>query len=130
MRYLECIEMLSYLLKKVYAGQRKQVPVSVCKEVREVVIQVNKKLQDDLSPMEVAVVRDILNAVTLAEDARGLINLTDAMKTALVDGLTELKSAIAMLAFNYYKTNDFEPTPEIVLIMREVVEIALEKGVI
>ncbi len=130
MRYLECIEMLKYLLKKVYAGQRKQVPVSACKEVQEVVLQVNKKIQDDLLPAEVVIIRDILSAVGVAEETPGLLNLTDAMKSAIVDGLSELKAAISMKAFEYYKVNDFEPTEEIIPLMRGVVEVALEKGVI
>lgn len=128
MRYLECIEMLTYLLKKVYAGQRKQVPVAACNEVQDVVIQVQKKLEGDLLPMEKAIIRDLLNAVNLALDTQGMLNLTDTMKTSVVDGIQELYNAIALKAFKYYKVNDFEPTDEIIPIMRKVVEVAVKKG--
>lgn len=128
MRYLECIEMLTYLLKKVYAGQRKQVPVAACNEVQDVVIQVQKKLESDLLPMEKAIIRDLLNAVNLALDTQGMLNLTDTMKTSVVDGIQELYNAIALKAFEYYKVNDFEPTEEIIPIMRKVVEVAVKKG--
>lgn len=130
MRYLECIEMLKYLLKKVHAGQRKQVPVSVCKEVQSVIIQVNKKLEKDLRPAEIALVKDILNAVNLAEETSGMLYLTDKMKNAIVEGIGELNSSISLMAFDYYKLNDFEPTTEIIPLMRGVVEVALEKGVV
>lgn len=128
MRYLECIEMLTYLLKKVYAGQRKQVPVTTCNEVQEVVIQVQKKLENDLQPREKAIIRDLLNAVNLALDAQGMLNLTDTMKTSIVEGIQDLYDAIAIKAYEYYKTNDFEPTDEIIPIMRKVVEVAVRKG--
>lgn len=128
MRYLECIEMLTYLLKKVYAGQRKQVPVATCNEVQEVVIQVQKKLENDLVPRERAIIRDLLNAVNLALDAQGMLNLTDTMKTSVVEGIQELYDAIAIKAYEYYKINDFEPTDEIIPIMRKVVEVAVRKG--
>lgn len=128
MRYLECIEMLTYLLKKVYAGQRRQVPVSACNEVQDVVIQVQKKLENDLLPMEKAIIRDLLNAVNLALDAQGMLNLTDTMKTSIVEGIQELYNAIALKAFEYYKVNDFDPTEEIIPIMRKVVEVAVKKG--
>lgn len=130
MRFLECIEMLMYLLKKVYAGQRKQVPVSVCDEIQQVVIQVQKKLENDLLPPEQAIVRDLLNAIGLAMDAAGMLNLTDAMKNSIVEGIEELRASIALKAFDYYKTHDFDPTDEIIPIMRYVVEVAAKKGVV
>jgi len=122
--------MLMYLLKKVYAGQRKQVPVSVCDEVQQVIIQVQKKLEKDLIPADQAVVRDLLNAVGLAADTAGILNLTDAMKNSIVEGIQELRASIALKAFEYYKTHDFEPTDEIIPIMRYVVEVAARKGVV
>lgn len=128
MHYLECIEMLEYLLKKVYAGQRRQVPVGACNEVQLVVIQVKKKLEDDLLPLEQAIIRDLLNAVSLAMETTGMLNLTDAMKTSIVDGIRELYDAIAIKAFNYYKSHDFEPTEELIPLLRSVVQVAVRKG--
>lgn len=56
--------------------------------------------------------------------------LTNEMKNTLVTGVTELKEDLAMQAYNYFMTNDFEPTTATIKIMREVVEIALDKGVL
>lgn len=128
MHYLECIEMLEYLLKKVHAGQRRQVPVSTCDEVQSVIIQVQKKLEKELTPLEQSIVRDLLNAIGLAAGTTGLLNLTDAMKNSIVDGIRELYDAIAIKAFNYYKTHDFEPTEELIPILRSVVQVAVRKG--
>lgn len=129
MRYLECIEMLKYLLKKVYAGQRKQVPVSACKEVQTVILQVKKKVEKDLTPQEESRIKDVLNAINIAEGTSGLLNLTDVMKNAVVEGLSELCDSLSMQAFDYFKYNDFEPTEEIIPLMRGVVEVVLRKGV-
>lgn len=129
MRYLECIEMLQYLLKRMCAGQRKQVPVSACDEVQSVVIQIQKKLDKDLTPLEQAIVRDLMGAIALATETSGMLNLTDNMKNSIVDGLNELLAAVALKAFEYYRTHDFDPTPEIIPIMRMVVQVAVDKGV-
>lgn len=56
--------------------------------------------------------------------------LTQQMKNALVSCVDELLSGLRLKAFDYYKYNEFEPTPEIIPVMRAVVNEALRKGVI
>ena len=130
MHYLECIAMLEYLRKKLYSGQRTQVPASTVEEVQMVLIQLNKKLEHINNSQITIRVRDILEAVEVVKATRGLEFLTDTMKTTLNNGVSELMSILRLLAFEFYKINDFEPTDEIIPIMRDVVSEALRKGVI
>lgn len=130
MHYLECIAMLEYLLKKLYNGQRTQVPVSVVTEVQTVIVQVNKKLENEKNHNITVRVRDILEAVEIVKGTNGMLYLTDTIKTTLNSGICELVSILRLLAFDFYKVNQFEPTDEIIPVMRGVVSEALMKGVI
>ena len=73
---------------------------------------------------------DITSCYAVAKEAKGLTNLTDDMKKAFVSGINELRSAIYLLAYSYFQVNDFEPTPQIIPIMRSVVQCAIERGVL
>lgn len=130
MRYLECIAMLEYLLKKLCNGQRTQVPVSVVTEVQTVIVQLNKKLENEKNHELTVRIRDILEAVEVVKSTTGMQFLTDTIKTTLNSGVSELVSILRLLAFEYFKTNHFEPTEEIIPVMRGVVGEALAKGVI
>lgn len=130
MHYLQCIAMLEYLLQKLNAGQRVQVPVETVDEVQNVLIALNKKLERENNREITIRIRDIMEAAIEVRNATGLTFLTDDMKNAITSGIHELLSHIRILAFNYFKINDFEPTPEIIPIMRGVVEEALLKGVV
>ena len=130
MYYLQCIAMLEYLLQKLSAGQRVQVPVEVVDEVQNVLVSLNKKLEKENNRDITVRIRDIMEAAIEVRNATGMTMLTDDMKNAIISGVNELLSLIRLLAFNYFKINDFEPTPEIIPIMRGVVEEALLKGVV
>lgn len=128
MRYLECIALLQYLLKKLCAGQRQQVPASVTEDVLTNIIAVNKRLEKEDHPEITMRIRDVMTSTTEIKETKGIINLTDAMRNSLTSGIAELQDAICLLAFEFFKTNDFEPTPQIIPIMRQVVKTALAKG--
>lgn len=132
MNYLECISLLNYLLKRLHAGQRQQVPVTVVTEVMTVLLSVNKKLSSmDLNdPMLPTRINDILGSINLIKSTAGLTHLSEVMKNSLVSGITELRDGICIEAYTYYQINEFDPTEQIVPIMRTVVEVALAKGVI
>ena len=72
---------------------------------------------------------DILSCYTLAKERPNLTNLTEDMKSAMVGGLMELRSECCILAYYYFQTNDFDESPQIIPIMRSVVEVAIERGV-
>lgn len=130
MRYLECIAMLEFLLKKLHSGQRTQVPVIVADDAQQVMVQLNRKLEDNQDTELRVKLRDTMEAIAEVNNVQGILVLTDAMKQALVNGVTDLLNTLQLLAFDYFKYNDFEPTEEIIPIMRNVVATALARGVI
>lgn len=130
MRYLECIAMLEFLLKKLHSGQRMQVPVTVADDAQQVMVQLNRKLEDNQDTELRVKLRDTMEAIAEVNNVQGILVLTDAMKQALVSGVTDLLNTLQLLAFDYFKYNDFEPTEEVIPIMRNVVATALARGVI
>lgn len=130
MRYLECIAMLEFLLKKLHSGQRTQVPVTVADDAQQVMVQLNRKLADNQDTELRVKLRDTMEAIAEVNNVQGILVLTDAMKQALVSGVTDLLNTLQLLAFDYFKYNDFEPTEEVIPIMRNVVATALARGVI
>lgn len=130
MRYLECIAMLEFLLKKLHSGQRTQVPVTVADDAQQVIVQLNRKLEDNQDTELRVKLRDTMEAIAEVNNVQGILVLTDAMKQALVSGVTDLLNTLQLLAFDYFKYNDFEPTEEVIPIMRNVVATALARGVI
>lgn len=130
MRYLECIAMLEFLLKKLHSGQRTQVPVTVADDAQQVMVQLNRKLEDNQDTELRVKLRDTMEAIAEVNNVQGILVLTDAMKQALVNGVTDLLNTLQLLAFDYFKYNDFEPTEEIIPILRNVVATALARGVI
>lgn len=130
MHYLKCIEMLAYALNRLNAGQRTQVSIQSCTDIQMVLVKVQKSLATELSPLELSIISDVLQAIDLAQKTPGLLYLTDEMKNAMIDGINELRSSIAVKAFNYFIVNEFEPTEAIIPLMRDVVKMCLDKGVI
>lgn len=132
MHYLKCIALLNYLLRRLHAGQRDQVPVSVVQEVTTTLLGVNKQLADDITsePMLGVQLEDLLASLGEIRNQTGLSCLTETMKLALVDGITTLQGDICMRAYNYFIINDFEPTEQTIPVMRIVVKTALERGAI
>ena len=128
MHYLECIQLLDYLLGKLHSKERVQVPVSVLEDLMTVISTVREKLAEETNPMLKARIDDTLSCYTLAKERPNLINLTEDMKSAIVSGVMELRSECCILAFHYFQTHDFEPTAQIIPIMRSVVETAIERG--
>ncbi|MCM1215083.1 MAG: hypothetical protein NC548_11250 [Lachnospiraceae bacterium] len=130
MHYLECIAMLEFLLKKLHNGQRTQVPVTAVDDVKQVMVQVDRKLKQESSAEIKARIRDVMEAVMEVEGMQGILVLTDTMKTALTSGIEELLASVQVLAFEHFKLNDFEPTAEVIPVMRGVVSTALSRGLI
>lgn len=99
-------------------------------EVQTVIIALNKKLKDENNTLVTVRIRDILEAVQVVKSTQGILFLTEMMKDQINSGIQELLSCIRLAAFEYFKTHDFEPTPQIIPVMRSVVKEALSKGVI
>lgn len=129
MHYLKCIALLGFLQKKLCVGQRQQVAVSVVDEIQRSLISVKAMLKES-SPEENNMIDDIMSSILAVKETSGLINLTESMKNTIGSGLAELQSSISLRAFEFFKVNEFEPTEQIIPVMRTVVKTALEKGVI
>ena len=72
---------------------------------------------------------DLMSAViTVHNSSKGMVNLTDTMKQELISGFKTLKLAVCKAAYKYYSSHEFEDTPEVIPLMREVVEVYAENG--
>lgn len=57
-----------------------------------------------------------------------LQNLTDTMKQELISGVINIRNAVAIPAYSYYRNTEFEDTPDIIPLMRSVVEGYAQSG--
>ncbi len=130
MKMLECIAMLNYLLGKLEAGKRVQVPIAVYEEIKTVLIPLYKQVSTFSTETTQFSINALLEAVNLVSLGTDIQFIPDAARDALVEGIENVKDAIAMQAFEFYKVNDFEPTETIIPIMRDVVRIAAMKGAV
>ena len=130
MHYLKCIALLEFLQKKLYAEQRQQVPVSVVSEVQRTLIGVQKLMEKETDPEVSNRIDDIMVSIIAVQNTPGLTSLTDSMKTTITSGVSELSEMLSLKAYRYFQVNDFEDTPEIIPVLRSVVKVALQKGVL
>lgn len=130
MKMLESIAMLNYLLSKLEAGKRTQVPIAVYEELKTVLIPLYKKVSSFSTEQTQFCINALLEAVNLVSLGSDVQFIPDTARDALVEGVTNVKDAIAMQAFDFYKTHDFEPTETIIPLMRDVVKVAAMKGAI
>jgi hypothetical protein len=93
-------------------------------------VGVEKLLENNLTPEISNRINDIMASVLVIKQTPGLTNLTESMKTALTTGIQELITIISLESYSYFQVHDFEPTPEIIPVLRGVVQVALSKGVI
>lgn len=83
------------------------------------------------NPMASATINDLMNAALISSNQNlGMVNITDTMKQELINGVDSIKVIVCTEAFNFYDTHDFEPTPEVVPIMRDIVEVAADNGLL
>ena len=122
MKYLDCIEMLEYGLKILKEGQRIQVSTNKMPELLMIVTGTSKKIGAEQSLMYKTTSNDLLQAIGVVQEMKSVKYLSDNMKQTLTDGLNSLKLEISKLAYDYYSTHDFEPTEEVIPIMRDVVK--------
>lgn len=80
-------------------------------------------------PLITVTLNDLLSAmISVNENSAGMMNLTETMKQDLIGGVARVKSYVAHAAYGYYSVNEFEPTPEIIPLMRDIVECYAEDG--
>lgn len=133
MRYLNCIEMLNYALRVLKADSRQPVPVAKMNELLTCLNSVQKMMTNEQvsDALTSAVLNDLMGAtLTVTSQTVGMKNITDTMKQELISGVLSVKSSIAEVAFFYYSKHEFEDDPAIVPLMRDVVEMVAEKGLL
>lgn len=128
MKYLDSIEMFNYALDVLKAEQRVQVPVSKMTELLMIILNIQKKIGEEMGSQYQSTHMDLLQAIGVVQEMKNVRYLSDNMKSTLVNGVTELKAMVAKTAYNYYMTTEFEPTEEVIPIMRDVVRTYVIEG--
>ena len=130
MHYLKCIALLEHLQKQLYAGQRKQVDVNVIPQIEQSIKGLQILLKDESLPAVMSALNDVMHAIINIKSTPNLLYLTDSMKQVIVESLQSMEGELCAVAFEYFKVNDFEPNDQINNVMRKVVEVALERGLL
>jgi hypothetical protein len=119
---------LNYGLSVLKENQRVQVPVSKLSEVMTAVMRTSERLGTEAT-LQFNITRDsVIQAIGVAQEMKDIKFLSDNAKSILVDGLSSLKFEVAQLAYDYYSMHDFEPTEEIIPVMRDVVRTYSQGG--
>lgn len=134
MRYLNCIEMLNYILTKILkADSRSPVPTSKMNELLTCFRSLKDMLNDEQinDPMVTVRMDDLMRATLVVMDTSiGMTNLTEEMKSSLIDGVNEIKTGVCIEAYNYYCVTEFEPTDQTRSIFLEIAEVAAQNGLL
>jgi hypothetical protein len=69
-------------------------------------------------------------AVTISGQKIGMTNLTDTMKQELISGIDSVKDIVCVQAYKFYSKVDFDDTPDVVELMRDVVSAAADHGLL
>lgn len=132
MIYLDSMELLNYALQKLNAGKREQVPVRDLPEIQEIISVATQKLmnqqESNLSINYKIALNDTQDAIQTAQCLGNMVYLTEAMKDALVSGITRLKFEISEKAWNYYHTHSFDVNENTIPVMRDIVATHLLGG--
>lgn len=128
MHYLKCIAICEYLQRKLYARQRQQVPVESMGELQNLLVSLRKRLENENNLELTTAINDMMLGVNQVKQIQGIQFLPEKMKDSLVEGVIKIQRMISMKAFTYFQVNEFEPTEQIIPIMRTVVRIAYEEG--
>lgn len=128
MKYLNIIQMLNFCLQKLNAETRMQVPTSQLKELQQLLIIVQKKMDSEATVMFRITCQDLMEAMAIALDMKEMESLSNTLKMTLVEGVGTLKRIVCDLAYDYYSVTDFEATAEVIPLMRDVVSVHLLGG--
>lgn len=94
-----------------------------------ILTRLSKRMENDASLQFSTMMNDSINAIGVVQSMTSIKYLSDTMKQTLAEGLYNLKFEVAKVAFNYYSTNDFEPTDAVIPLMRDVVKTVSLGGI-
>lgn len=88
-----------------------------------IVVRVNKKVENSDNTAFIRVgLNDLTMSISIAQENKAVRYLTDQMRQALAEGLRSVRTNLCKLAYRYYSDFDFEPTDQVIPLMREVVQ--------
>lgn len=128
MQYLDCMEMLNYALETLKDGQRVQVPTSKMSDLMTIILRVSDRIGNEQSLSFKTTKDDLLQAILVVQEMKSVSYLNDSIKQTLIEGFKSLKVDVARLAYPYYSLVDFEPTEEVIPLMRDVVKMYSQGG--
>ncbi len=121
MNYLEALEICLSALEMMQAGKRVQVPRAKLDELKNMLSQIMSIVEEmNRTPELNIAVEGLFNAISAALEINMQV-LPDAIKGSIESGLLMVKHEVGEKAFEYFTFHEFEPTPEIIPLMREVV---------
>jgi hypothetical protein len=121
MNFLEALELCINALDVIQSGKRVQVGKLKLNELKSILTQIMTIIpESERSPEFILAIENLFKAIYAAIDIDMKV-LPDAIKLSLEGGLQALKSEIANKAFSFFSINDFEPSTEIIELMRQVV---------
>ena len=124
MRYLDSIDLLSFNLTMLKAGSRGSVKISKALSLSQGLTALQRiMLKDQLvDPMMTAKLGKIRDSVVELSNMTGNITVIPGeVKDSLISELKEIQKYVADHAYEWYSTHEFEDTPQVVTLMREVV---------
>jgi hypothetical protein len=121
MKYINTMAFLNTALIQIKHNRREPITKSMLKTL----LAVLGKMQSGTSDTRfVQTLSDTIDAVQDILSTDGLTLVPDSIKQQLIQNLLTMKTRTAELAYSYYLFCDFEPTEEIIPIMREIVYLA------
>lgn len=85
-------------------------------------MRTSEKIAQEKSLVYKTTHNDLIQAIGVVQEMKSVKYLSDNMKQTLVEGINTLKTEVSKLAYEYYSSVDFEPTEEVIPLMREVVK--------
>lgn len=132
MRYLNCVEMSNYILRKILKeDSRMPVPISKMNELLTCLTSLKDMMTEEqiTDPMVVARLNDIMQAVLAVNKSNiGMTNLAESMKSELISGINEIRDHICLKAYSYYCDHEFEPTEENKPVLIDIATVAAKCG--
>jgi hypothetical protein len=120
MSYIQQLKMINTVLELVNSDNRNPVP----KQNLCAVLRILTRLPETSITARISgVLADMIPAIEKLTSTENLGNIPDNIKQKIIRNVYIIKTEIAKLAYTHYRFNHFEPTEDVIPIMREVVMI-------
>lgn len=121
MKYLDSIELINMQTEVLREGTRMEIDSSDIENITQALYTAVISLdEEDRKGMVAIVLEDVYKSINLVKQVN-YVKVPDSIRKSLIMGLKKLKYEICLMAYDYYSINEFQPTPEVVEIMQDVV---------